>query len=820
MTGSLAIIFLLLACAAAVAGTARFVGRPLPRPVLAGFLLLAVLPYPRAFVERVTPLPLDHAAYVRPWYVAGSPAPRNPYLNDIATQILPWAEATRLAWKDGALPLRDRWNGCGTPLAANGVSAAFSPLTFLTLALPLWQGFTLAIAIRLLLAACGMWLWTRELGASAGASCFAGVAFALSFTFVPPWILYPQSSVFCLWPWTLFLLERCRDDRGRGRAIAALTGVFVLTALAGHPESAVMGFLFAALWLGARALSGDLPGWAHVARAIALGAAIGAGLTAFLLIPTLFAIAASARLAAVAHPYWEPLLSLAPHWPQWRGMIPAFFPHALGNGGSSPTIPGGTGTFCEMAMGYTGIVGWAAALLALRPGSPRPRSERVLWALLLSGFGVAVCAWPLAEIFAHVPVIRYVFPLRFNGWVALAAPAIAALELDRYAKDLREGRARPTAAVFIPAVLGLCALSLYLFARAVHAAAGGQPFQRQQTVAILAVLGLVALLALGTRSRPGVYVAGLTVLCGGELLFQWHGLNRVYPPGLLFPETPLLRFLHGQPGTFRVVGEGPAIFPSTNVFARLEDIRTHDAVERLDYLKFLDATCGYPYPDYFKKIRDVDAPAMDFLNVRYVIGSPQSRPPGDRWRPVYAGADGAVFENSRVLPRAFAPDRVRFVPPPSRRAGAVLDAAAAFGGVFAEITATQNWRETAYLLSAGGPARANPAVEIGDYSESTNAASLSVRVPDGAVTGVVVLSLVQDGGWSARDAAGAPVAVCLANGPFLALELPPGTHRVTLRYSPPGFRLGAAISLATLAALLVFASSRAYGRRRAPPPMT
>ncbi len=820
MIGSLAIILLLLATTAAVAAAARFVHRPIPRPAMAGFLVLAVLPYPRAFVERVTPLPLDHAAFVRPWYVAGSPPPRNPYLNDIATQILPWAEAVRLAWQDRALPLRDRWNGCGTPLAANGVSAAFSPLTFLTLLLPLWRGFTLAIAVKLLLAACGMWLWMRELGVSGRSSGFAAVAFALSFTFVPPWILYPQSSVFCLWPWTLFLVERCRDERGRGRSIAALTVVFVLTELAGHPESAVMGFVFVALWLTGRALSGHLPDLLRLARAIALAGAVGIGLTAFLLVPTLLAVAASARLAAVAHPYWEPLLSIAPHWPQWRALFPPFFPHTLGNGGSSPTIPGGTGTFCEMAMGYIGIAGWTAAFLVIRPGSARKPTEWVLWALLVCGFGVAVCAWPLAEIFAHVPVIRYVFPLRFNGWVALAAPAIAALELDRYATDLRGGRSTATAAVVVPAALGCCALSLYLFARGVHAAAGGQPFQKRQVVVILAVLGLAALLALGTRSRPGAYVAGLTVLCGGELLLQWHDLNRVYPPGLLFPETPLLRFLHEQPGTFRVVGEGPTLFPSTNVFARLEDIRTHDAVERHDYMNFLDATCGYPYADYFKKIRNVNAPAMDFLNVRYVIGSPESQPPGVRWQPVYAGTDGRVFENTRVLPRAFSPRRIRFVPPAPHGAGPVLDAAAAFGGAFREIAALEDWKETAYLLTDGGADRDNPATEVGDYSESTNAASLSVRVPEGRGTGFVVFSLVQDGGWSARNAAGAPVAAHLANGPFLALELPPGTHRVALHYSPPGFRPGAALSLATLAVLLVFAVSRSFGRRRAPPPMT
>lgn len=809
MLGSLAIVLALAAAAWAVRAAARWLERPIPNAALALFLLVAVLPYPAAFVSHATPLPLDHATMTRPWYFAGSGTPHNPYLNDIATQILPWAEAARLAWKEGALPLRDRWNGCGTPLAANSVSAAFSPLTLITLLFPLWRGFTLSIAVKLLLAAAGMWLWTREIGASARAGAFAAVAFALSFTFVPPWILYPQSGVFCLWPWTLFAVERCRDASRRRRAIAALAAVFVLTVLAGHPESAAMGFLFTALWLAIRWLAGDLRDLPRLSGAIALAAGIALGLTAFLLLPSILAIGASARLAVAARPYWQPHLSLLPHAPLWPGILPAFFPHSLGNAMRAPTVAGGTGTFVEMAMGYAGILCWMAALLVFRPGSGRPRREGVLWGLGLCGFGVAICLWPLAEIFAHLPLFRYVFPLRFNGWLALALPAIAALELDRYAKDAREGRRPSTGVVLAASALGACGVGLYAYLFTLRRAGGGLRFQTWQLAVVLAVLGLAALLALATRMRPEVFIAGLTLLCGAELLYQWSGLNHLYAPELLFPETPMLRFLHAQAAPFRVAGEGPVLFPSTNVFARLEDIRTHDAVERRDYMAFLDRTCGYTYDDYFKLLQNLDAPALDFLNVRYVLAEPGAAAPGARWRAVYSGADGTVFENARVLPRAFAPARIRAIRPPPARPWPILDAAAAFGPAFSEITALEDWGATAYVLADGAGDAANPTAAISGYAESTNAAAFDARVEGGAPA-VVVLSLIQDGGWSARDAAGTALPTSLANGPFLALALPPGSRRVLLTYSPPWFRAGAAISLATVGLLAV----AAYGARR------
>src|SRR4030095_8769437 len=97
----------LLLLAAGVGAAARALGREIPRAHLALFALLAVLPFPLAFLTDRTAVPLDHALYVRPWYEPGQPLPYNSFLNDVATMILPWTKAVRMAWKEGSLPL---WN--------------------------------------------------------------------------------------------------------------------------------------------------------------------------------------------------------------------------------------------------------------------------------------------------------------------------------------------------------------------------------------------------------------------------------------------------------------------------------------------------------------------------------------------------------------------------------------------------------------------------------------------------------------------------------------------------------------------------------------
>jgi hypothetical protein len=827
---SAAIIGLLFASAAAVALAARWLARPIPTGALAFFLVLSAAPFPGAFVRDLTVLPLDHAAYLPPWMGPVPVTPYNPYLNDVATQILPWAKETRLALKAGEAPLRNRWNGCGMPLAANSVSAAFSPFTILAFLLPLARSYTLTSALRLLLAAAGMWLWTRELGVSKRAAAFAATTFALCLNFAPPWLMFPQSAETALWPWMLFLVERLREER-RGRAIAALTILFVATVLCGHPETAVIGFFFAFLWLGARALAGDVPRPGRVAGGIAAAAAVALGLTAFLLIPSLHAIAASGRLVDARRPFWSPILSLAPHAPVWRMLATPLFPSALGNGMVSPVLPLSNGSFPELTMGYFGIVGWAAAGLVLRPGSPRGPRAWILLGLIGLGCGAATAAWPVAEIFSVLPGIRYLFPVRFHAWESLAGPALAALELDRLVRDAREGRrGRGVGAigtVASSALLAGLAVFVYLSFRGTHALAGpaGVAFQAQRLAVALGVLAVAAASLLAARRAPGPAIGALAGLAALELLFQWSGIFRLESPGRLFLETPLVAFLRAQPPPFRVAGRGPVLFPSSNVFAGVEEVRTHDAVERHDYLSFLDATCGYRY-EYFKVLRNLDASALDFLNVRYVADMADGAPPGARWRLAYSGPDGRLFENSSVLPRVYAPASVRRVPMQTSATEPLSDANAAFGPrAFAEIGANTDWAGRAWVLGprgGAGPAEeeTNPPAAISDYRETTNEVSFTAVAASGAAW--VVTSLVQDGGWSAAGEAREALEVSRANGPFLALRVPAGTHRVVLRYRPPGWTAGLWIAAATVILLiggqvLKFRTSAKSGKSRPDP---
>jgi hypothetical protein len=605
-----------------------------------------------------------------------------------------------------------------------------------------------------------------------------------------------------------------REERAGGRAFWVLTAVFLCWALAGHPESAVLGGSFTVLFFIARSLWHDLPRPGRVLGRLALAAALALGLSAFLLVPQALAISRSSRVP-VAREFASRLPArVAPHGPLWpNGFVTAVFPRALGDTVGSPMIAGAVGSFPEMALGYFGSLGWAAALCILRPGSRRKRAELALLVPLVAGLGVAVLLWPFFDIAVRVPVLKMMFFLRYFSWVSLAGAAIAGFELDRLCADSL-GR-RKSSFAFLGVLAGLAGFGIAVSGhfRPLHAAAGGLEQQRRAFEIAWICLAAAGALFLAVRSRPRasamtVFSLGLSAVAAAELLYQGMRLYAFGSPGDLYPDTPMLAFLRSRPGPFRVVGEGTVLFPNSSIFAGLEDVRTKDPVERLDYIQFLDATCGYPPADEFKQIRDINSSALDFLNVRFLLAAPGRASPAEKWRLVYSGGDGTVFENRDVLPRVFAPDKITLVAGAEKRPAWDRNAFAGFGVPASAISPKTDWRESAFVLGPETKRIVNGQARITEYRESTNGSSFSARVSGGTDGAFLVASLTQDGGWSARDESGRPIDATLANGPFLALRVPSGDHLVFLSYSPPGFRVGGGITAACLLALAIGASRK------------
>ncbi len=428
--------------------------------------------------------------------------------------------------------------------------------------------------------------------------------------------------------------------------------------------------------------------------------------------------------------------------------------------------------------------------------------------------------WPFFDIAVRAPVLKMMFFLRYFSWVSLAGAAIAGFELDRLCADSLARRKSSFAFLAVLAGLAGCAIAVYGHFRPLHAAAGGLESLWTSFVVAWICLGAGAALFLAVRARPRasgmtVLSLGLSAIAAAELLHQGMRLYKFGSPQDLYPDTPMLAFVRSRPGPFRVVGEATTLFPNSSIFAGLEDVRTKDPVERLDYIQFLDATCGYPPAEEFKQIRDVNATALDFLNVRYLLSTPGRAPPAEKWRLVYSAGDGTVFENRDVLPRVYAPERITLVAGVEERLGWSGNAFAGFGVPASAIAGKRDWREHAFVLGReakvivngrpGSPDTANPRMKL------LSARAFRTAPPERSSSRAS--RRTGDGRPGTRRAAGSKRLWPTAHSsPF---ESRAAITIVFLKYSPPGFRTGAGMTAACLLVLAIGSSRRAVSRIRA-----
>ncbi|MFN7971058.1 MAG: hypothetical protein U0166_01690 [Acidobacteriota bacterium] len=205
---------------------------------------------------------------------------------DVELALLPFRAHTHREYARGRVPLWNPYGAGGAPFAGNQQSAVFHPFTLLGLLLPWRAALVLVSAGTFLLAFGGTWMLARDLGATPLGAALAAVSFAMGGFVVEP-ICYPFLGTLVHLPILVALARRhARGELGPAWLAAALASSILM----GHFEYLPVIWLIAGLsWLGAR---GD--------RALARGVltfALGAGLSALMLLPSIEYLVNSTQLA-------------------------------------------------------------------------------------------------------------------------------------------------------------------------------------------------------------------------------------------------------------------------------------------------------------------------------------------------------------------------------------------------------------------------------------------------------------------------------------------------------------------------------------------
>ena len=557
-------------------------------------------------------------------------------IHDATMQIVPWAHQVREAWRSGSIPLWNALSGCGYPLLANGQSSALAPVRLLALPLPLAQAIGAEAAMKLLMALTFTFLYLRHRGFSEMASLAGSISFGVS-TFIIGWLHYPLVTVAVFLPAILYAIDLIAERVSPARiAFAAIASALMV--FGGHIETVVHIALLTAVYVFWIAFIERAVDRRHFLGALAIAVIAAALLAAPFLAPFAEAVPRSLRVAqletkefgGVAYSDLSALMLL---------LQPRFF-------GGRP-LPWGPMT-CESFTGFAGILGLAGAVACVaRAAITRNWRDRTLSfvAVALIAFSV-VANWPIFTKPIHA-LLPYVAHGRLRLLLCFCGAMFTAALIDMVGQR---------AAVLIGVCVAAASLGWLLLGWSYSDNARWFASMRE-AIPSLIVLALAAMLPL---SRWRMFVTPLLALAIlAELAIVSRGWNPIFPASALYPRTPLIDALSklDRDGS-RIVGIGEPLFPNTQAIFGFADVRVHDPMANARYTSFLERTIkGYDTKDYYTKWYDADTPLLDVLNVRWVLtASGAALSDTARYRLVYDGKDGRIYENRHVRPPLLAID--------------------------------------------------------------------------------------------------------------------------------------------------------------------
>jgi hypothetical protein len=758
-----------------------------PWRVAAFFYVIVLIYLFRPMTGPYVNLPVDVLSTLAPW-AAVLPHQRvwNEELNDLVMQIVPWAHQVRTAYASGHLPLWNPLSASGYPLLASAQSSALSPLRLLALPLPLGYAFTAEAAMKILVALSFMYGFCRrrwsEIASAIGAVCFAYC------TFIQVWLHFPLATAATWIPMAIVSIDLLLE-RVSARRIAAVALAWGTMLLTGHPETvahtAFIGAIFI-VWVLAVEQRAPFRDAMRKIGALAIAAILAALIASPFLVQFLEGVRKSKR-------YQE--LQLRPsamgYFSDWPSVIILYQPHFFGRLPEEKAWPEAAAESITAFAGVLGAGAWLALLLRALI-ERRWRDREMFFVIIMPIIVGIILAWPVIGTLFHV-LFKFAANARLRLMLCWTIATLTAAIVD---VALRGGR------IYLFIASGIAGLALLLLLKLVHMPPMMRTFALWYAVPSLIVIASTLLFAI-PRFRIGAACV-LFVAIIGELVAASYLWNPVLPVEMMYPSTPLVRFLQQRApsATTRIAGVGGMFFPNTQAMYGLAEIRAHDPMAIGRYVGVLRSLAQYQSDEYFASWNNTETTLLDYLNVRYVLTAPGAKLEQTRHRLVYEGKDGNVYENPDVLPRFFA----------------VRNLILEFNSEkFLRVMLKQReWRDTVVLNTLPvdndqmrqdflRPRPKNsPEATVSIVSASDTDYTMKVRAPRYSM---VVSSLPFWPGWRVEQN-GKLILSRPVNGAFLGYTVPPGEWTVRVYYRPTNFYLAALASLLTIAVVLVAAAAK------------
>jgi hypothetical protein len=751
----------------------------------------------------------------------------DPHGSDVGALLwhhLPLSMVERRAlFRDGELPLWNRYDSAGSPLLGQGQSCFGDPLNLLPILADgaSWAWDLKFLVAKLLLAwGIGLCAWRTCRHMPASLLVAASAPFLGFFLYR---VNHPAVFSLCYAPWILYCWLRCAEAgwaRGAVVWLAALIGanwvemnsgtvkeayVLILSVnftglcvlLAGRrPAGETLRLLAGALAAGALFLMLGSPVWLTFLRQLGHSYTSYDSPSAFQLQPGMLAGLFDEAFyrpfqgaSGVMNPSCNFLVLVGLLWAcvRWRPLaadrccaalflssLPAL---ALAFGAVPPGLVARIpllgrvlhidNTFsCALVVNFCVLaaIGWREAFGRL--GSREGRGEAVAVVCLL----VAVVAAGLGTAQA---VVRGAFSDRTWGRLIEVQPFVygygcclvgaAALLLWTVHRARRQGSMGPALAIWAALAFGVLHWRMGL-----HVGAGFPDYVMEPTGRVDLQAASPAVEAVLVRGTPPCRVVGF----GSDLLPGWsavYGLEGISGPDALV--NPLYRELMDAAG-----------------FERVWDWRYIVEVRELPRLKAV----------------------LDFLNVRFYLGYRQGLAPPDGLLSRVLSADMDAYESASAWPRAFFTDRAVLYASPAELCSLIRNGD---GRPFAAITAG-DWRRLGPLAPVSDGPGAREVRPAANYRLTTDTTSFSVSATG---PGFIVLGEAYEPGNFRATVNGKRVPYLRINHAFKGVYVDrAGTYEVRFSYWPRGLSMALALCGAALALIALGLAAALLLPRAAP----
>lgn len=779
-------------------------------------LLLAFILFAPYFLSGRIFLAADTLSVVYPWkqYAAPDFEPNNPLITDPITGV--YSDVYNRQLKEGRLTQWNPYILTGVPAvgsASFGNPGRYYPLKiFLNRYLSTPDAQTVLLFIHVFMMGVFMYLYLIKLGTGVKGALFGAVAYmfngcAMAWLEIEMWV-----TVSAWLPLLLLAVERFQGER---RLVAAFSGGLVLgmMILTGGYQLV----LYSGLLMTASLIFAAFQSWRNdkslnrvsaIAGCFVVACALGLLIGAVEVLPFLELVSETTRIRRTFD--FQEFFAAFGRVP-FRYFVTLIFPDFFGSPvlgfNLIPKLPTQTYmNYSELCM-YAGVptlFAAAAGILTVRAAAARfYLGVLVVVIAMMTG---TIIYFPFFKI---VPGMSLMNPTRLIFLFTFAFSIMAAFGIGEMENRTRRGT---ILLVSIFAFLLLVTVSCSYFAKApwlvewfnyeifpltADMVGDVQEMKRVRTLSspviyrpLFLVSGafvLFCMFLLVRRRKISFTVFVLMIgLLGYDLIgFSWN-YNTTAARSEIYARTPSVDYLSKQAKPFRVVQDTSHDLGSNTLLPfGIEEVGGYSSfipdrtTRLLSYIEHGEEA----FFDRWVKLGDRPNRMLNLLNARYLLTAPRHMITHDHYRLVHTG-DLAVYENSDVMPRAYAVHRYTVKKD--------VDQILRFMGsdefdMKHEVVLEDE--PSAQFVSGTAPVIVESHVVIDAYEPDEIRLSVDL-----SANGWLVLSDTFYPGWEAT-VDGTITAIMRADCNFRAVEVPKGRHTILFRYRPASVTYGIRLSI-------------------------